>query len=493
MAEAGARGRHTTQAGYPAGVAGCQSFRVLGAMPSAARVLQEMSCPARFARASWLFRLGAVAGAMVLGTLSPQPGLAQSFTGFEFSFSNPGARSLGFGGAFVALADDATAAFANPAGLVQIARPEISLEGRSWSYRTPYVRGGRAAGEPTGLGIDTADAVLLGESRDELAAVSYFSYVHPHRRWSFAFFQHQPANFEFSLETQGFFYPGLGPSGTVRREAARGRIDLEIVTRGVAVAFRPIDTLSFGLGLSYFEPTGSVAGRDYLRDDDSLEAFFAPASFLPERLVQLVELRWVEPEWAISSGFLWRFADRWTVGGLYRETPALTVEGDVTAGPAHPQFQAAWNIIDSLRGTWDFPDVYALGLAYRSPDGRWTGACEWRRVEYSSISDSLLPEQRSGGVFIADADELHVGGEYAFFVGSSVLAIRLGVWHDPDHYFDVRSDDLVDRALFAPGEDELHFAAGLGAAFRKLQVDVGIDLSERYDTASLSLIYSFGS
>ena len=39
-------------------------------------------------------------------------------TTFQFSFSNPGARSLGLGGAFVALAADATAAFANPAGLV---------------------------------------------------------------------------------------------------------------------------------------------------------------------------------------------------------------------------------------------------------------------------------------------------------------------------------------------------------------------------------------
>ena len=49
---------------------------------------------------------------------------------FEFSFSNPGARSIGFGGAFAALADDATAAFANPAGLVQLVDPEVSIEGR---------------------------------------------------------------------------------------------------------------------------------------------------------------------------------------------------------------------------------------------------------------------------------------------------------------------------------------------------------------------------
>ena len=55
---------------------------------------------------------------------APQPILS-----VQFSFSNPGARSLGLGGAFVALADDATAAWANPAGLVQITRPR-SVGGR---------------------------------------------------------------------------------------------------------------------------------------------------------------------------------------------------------------------------------------------------------------------------------------------------------------------------------------------------------------------------
>ena len=492
MAEAGASGRHSTEAGYPAGVAGCQSFRVLGGMASAATVVEEMSCPARFARALWSLCLGTVAGSMVLWALGPRPAVAQSFTGLEFSLSNPGARSLGFGGAFVALADDATAAFANPAGLVQIAKPEISVEGRSWSYRTPYVRGGRAAGAPTGRGIDTVDTPLLGESRADLAGIAYLSYVYPHRRWSFAVFQHQPANFELSLETQGFFAPGPGPSGTIRHEPARGRIDLEIVTHGVAVAFRPIDTLSFGLGLSRFEPSGTVTGRDYLWDEASVEAYFSQASFLPERLVQIVEFRWDQPEWAPSAGFLWRFSDRWTLGGLYRESPELSFEANLTAGAAHPRFPDGFRFVDGVRSAWDFPDIYALGLGYRSPDGRWTGACEWRRVEYSSIADSLLPEQRSGGVFLPDADELHLGGEYAFFSGSSVLAVRMGVWHDPRHYFDVRSQDPVARALFAPAEDELHFAAGLGAAFDRLQVDLGVDLSDRVDTVSLSLIYGFG-
>jgi len=40
----------------------------------------------------------------------------------QFDFLNPGARSLGLGSAFTAVADDATAAFTNPAGLRRLVR-----------------------------------------------------------------------------------------------------------------------------------------------------------------------------------------------------------------------------------------------------------------------------------------------------------------------------------------------------------------------------------
>ncbi len=75
--------------------------------------------------------------ALVAGEAWAQAGL----TTFQFSFSNSGARSLGLGGAFVPLADDATAAFANPAGLQQLVRAEISVKGRLWGYTTPFTVG----------------------------------------------------------------------------------------------------------------------------------------------------------------------------------------------------------------------------------------------------------------------------------------------------------------------------------------------------------------
>ena len=90
----------------------------------------------------------------------------------EFSFSNPGARSMALGGAFVALADDATAAFANPAGLVQLMRPEVSAELRHWSYSTPYIAGGRYEGEPTGITLDTVHGLRTVVSVDQLTGLS---------------------------------------------------------------------------------------------------------------------------------------------------------------------------------------------------------------------------------------------------------------------------------------------------------------------------------
>src|SRR5438034_9398693 len=56
----------------------------------------------------------------------------ESLSGLQFNFGNPGARSLGMGGAFLGRADDASAAEANPAGLTILRKPEISVEARNY-------------------------------------------------------------------------------------------------------------------------------------------------------------------------------------------------------------------------------------------------------------------------------------------------------------------------------------------------------------------------
>jgi long-subunit fatty acid transport protein len=246
----------------------------------------------------------------LLALIATSPATAQVLTTLEFSFSNPGARSLGFGSAFVALADDATAAFANPAGLVQLIRPEVSIEGRSWSYSSPYTAGGRAAGEPTGLGVDTLAGPLRVDSEADLLGLSFFSVVYPAGRWSFAFYHHQLQNFEMTQEIQGIFIPGP-VAGAWRGPIERAVFDFKIGTRAVAVGYRANDRLSVGLGVSYFDPKAHFTGWEYLPDDDTLEAYFADASFLPERLSRTTRVELGGTDLGLVAGFLWSLSPRW--------------------------------------------------------------------------------------------------------------------------------------------------------------------------------------
>lgn len=93
-----------------------------------------------------------------------------------------------------------------------------------------------------------------------------------------------------------------------------------------------------------------------------------------------------------------------------------------------------------------------------------------------------------------DGSELHLGAEYAFLGAQPIVALRLGVWLDPDHRlaFNERGNQL-ERALRPEGENEneLHVAAGVGIALRLLQIDLAVDRSELVDTASISAIYTF--
>src|SRR2546422_11079012 len=78
---------------------------------------------------------------VLIGIALPAPGEAgglsntETFGGFQFNFNNPGARALGMGGAFIGVADDATAAVTNPAGLVILQRPGLSRGGKVTRFK----------------------------------------------------------------------------------------------------------------------------------------------------------------------------------------------------------------------------------------------------------------------------------------------------------------------------------------------------------------------
>jgi long-subunit fatty acid transport protein len=80
-------------------------------------------------------RIPLLALALILGV---SLGLAQTISSHQLNITGAGARAAGMGGAFIGVADDATAIVWNPAGLTQLERTEVSIVGRYIFGKTEY-------------------------------------------------------------------------------------------------------------------------------------------------------------------------------------------------------------------------------------------------------------------------------------------------------------------------------------------------------------------
>lgn len=396
---------------------------------------------------------------------------------FDFSFSNPGARSLGFGGAFAALADDATAAYANPAGLVQLTGPEVSLEARHWDRSPSFLAGGRADGEPTGIELDTRDGLLFGRDHSQDFVPSFASVVVPKGRWSFALFGHQLARFEIEAESQGFFFevdPFALPPGP-RFWATRETVDLEVVTAGLAAGWRMSDQLSFGLGIVVSDASLETHSEAFLPDDDSVQSQFGEISFLPERRISRDVLSASGTDVTVNAGMLGRISEQLSFGLFYRQGAEVSGTVEIELGPA-PLFPDFPPVDETFRtgAVFQVPSVAGGGLAWRSRGGRVTLAAEIDHVGY----EGLVQLDEEGSVGYLDAWEYHVGAEYALLRTTPIVAVRAGSW------IEAYGDDFENESL-------THLSAGIGIAARSYQIDFAADFSDEVDTASLSFIYNF--
>src|SRR5437773_6893613 len=112
----------------------------------------------------------------------------ESLSGLTFNFGNPGARSLGMGGAFLGLADDASAAEANPAGLTILRRPEVSLEVRNYQEKQLFTTSGTFPDL-------TRTAFAHYSQRVE---PTFASFVYPIKNWTLGLYYHEPLRNEGS-------------------------------------------------------------------------------------------------------------------------------------------------------------------------------------------------------------------------------------------------------------------------------------------------------
>ncbi|HSS48765.1 MAG TPA: hypothetical protein VLX28_07455 [Thermoanaerobaculia bacterium] len=453
-------------------------------------------------------RLNACVWIVVIGLSCRLPSHAQTNletnAGVHFNFSTPGAGNLALGGAFLALAFDASAAYTNPAGLTTIAAPETLVEARHWDYTHVFTDRGRIAGvDPTNVGEDTISGLRDGQAGNQVTDLSFLSCVVPRDRWSFALFRHELVNFRADFSTQGAY---LGPFRTRglygipgetdgRLAALRNHMDVGITAYGGAIAYRLGRGLSLGLTVSYFDFAMDSLAQRYR------QGFSLPPDFTSDPLVNFQTQRGKDSNWRYAAGFLWESPrKRWSLGGVFRQGPDFNFQVRNAPGPGLPS-NLSFSPKDQT-ATFHVPDVWGVGIAFQPSDALRL-AFDYDRVRYSQLlrgfvdifdlaalevdPDTLKPLDPDLQHFVIDdIGELHLGMEYAFLNHWPILSLRAGAWYEPDHSLRYEGQNVGFAAVFRRRPDQMHYTAGLGLALRRLQIDAAFDHSERVSVISLS-------
>jgi long-subunit fatty acid transport protein len=465
---------------------------------------------------SWL-----ILAILLLLTIANESRAQSTEDSAAFDFSLPGARSRGIGGAFVAVADDATSVYSNPAGLTLLFRPEVSIEVRHWRYKSLVVHHGHAFGQATNRGVDTVTGAVDRAFSSDQDGVSFLSFVYPRGRWAAGVFQHQLVRYEMDRVTEGAFFDCRGgfrgemprapfcelslDDGVDRVFPARQSFELKVRSRGGALAYNWTETLAVGLAVQYFD--FEIEGSNRVYATRGAEKY-AAANFTDANIELIGTQSGEDHAWGVNAGVMWDFSERWVAGASFRQGPKFHYLAQTTTGPATLGTPGVTfvNIPDT---PFKVPDTFAAGIAFR-PSNAWRVGVEYDRVQFEQLFEDIRntstasndPEGRLAAerLRVGNANQFRVGGEYSMMVfGDALLSLRGGAWYDPLHepFFEV--DDPSSGlpaprwALYFPKRDgTFHGSAGVGIATRRhFQFDAAVDLSSTIKTFAVSSIWRF--
>jgi long-chain fatty acid transport protein len=415
------------------------------------------------------------------------------FRNFQFSFVNPGARATAMGNAFIALADDATAAEANPAGLTILTKPEVSLEFRNVSFSSHQLSGFSRVTVPgtDPLGPPAVDASInTVNDLQTLNRISFGSFVYPTKKTTFAISMQEAVRLKGTMdETAHFtiFDETTFPPGRFDLEfVATGTTDQRVLNWNFSVAHKIHDDLSVGASLR-------LSALKWQMNTDS-NLLFGNLS-LPESATQIDS---TDHAFAWNAGVIYRIRPNIFAGAVYKrnarfevtETEAEPVPFSDKPGP--------------FANVFKIPDTYGFGFAVR-PNDNIIVSSDLVRVEYSDLLENIEVGRniftstfRGGEISydVQDAWEFHAGGEFIVFLKDLPIAIREGYYRKKSDRLQARSapsatDLQVLRAIFNQGPDENHFTFGAGVVISDLQIDWAVDASASSTNFVLSSVFRF--
>lgn len=282
-----------------------------------------------------------------------------------------GARALGMGSAFIAVADDATAASWNPAGLTQLEAPEISAV-LSYKFNNERFNSTHFV-DPDGpyhIGIED---------------LNYFSMVYPipYAPWG--------RNLVISLNYQhlydfdrdiDFTARGSIPAGPVFN--TKVHIDYEqsgsLSTISPAFGFEVTDRLALGITMNIWDSSLLPNNEWKSRNVRRINAGLVGGS-------QTFTTGVVEEDFTdfhgrnYTFGFLYKPTERLSIGGVYHTkfSANLKYERVTRTFPWQPQS------VDKSNMRMEFPAAQGLGVAYRFPNDKLTMSFDVTRREWDDF------------------------------------------------------------------------------------------------------------
>jgi long-subunit fatty acid transport protein len=343
-----------------------------------------------------------------------------------------GARAYGMGGAFLARADDATAASWNPAGLSYLRLPEVSLVGASSSFD---IARGQDTDHFNGRAIDFGAftwPVRLGGTHGAVQ-LSYQRAISFDGRRRILFYDNQGQITEDVRSSGGFDVVALGAGLRLTRSLRAG------VTLN-----RWLNGYDQTLTRTYVPPRGRRPVRDFDLD-------FQPRG------------------WNANLGLMWSPFESLNVGGVFKTPFHAGVELSKDrldpwlkgTGPAIQEITT--NSYASRKTRLDFPASYGFGLSWRPHDTFTLSAdltlTRWSQARIRNYFDlevtqaggetpapkpppnvypllqyptlNALPNSDNPGLIAQqDKQELRVGMEYVLIAGRLKVPLRAGYFND---------------------------------------------------------------
>jgi long-chain fatty acid transport protein len=381
-----------------------------------------------------------------------------------------GGRSLGMGNAFVAVADDSTAAVVNPAGLTKMQRMEFTANLRYSSYKTDYLDT-YAASNNLGLGPDLEEIGTFDNDITDFSFIGITLPIMPGRMAASLYYKN--SSFEAVDEQDVGPVSIIDPSLNIQQQSiSRKEIDeYQKGTFGIAGAVNYDDFFSVGAAVN-LEKLNAGLSEQWTSNDFSNNTLEATTEY--DNSVE-----GDDTDITFTIGALYKPVKGVSIGVSYRKGANFSIPYTSTETICDP-LSACDRTSEDDNLTFDIPDVWGAGIAWTTLDG-WLFSAQVDMVEYSVLQDSTT-EGITMDETIDDGLIFRLGVEKTFHLSdSSQYQLRAGMFSVPDH-----------DGFQAIDSDIVYYTLGGGVALsEQIELNLGTSFSEDSMDTLLSFSYNF--